>query len=217
MSPWPPHCFYMKSLGKDMLLYFDNPLLALNKSAGMLTQPNETTAPSLESFGKAWVKNHFKKPGDVFLEALHRLDKPVSGVVLFARTSKALSRLNGFIREGLFHKEYLAIVQGEFQEAFQEEGVLEHYLRHDAFCARLASAKSAGAKKCLLKYCVLNYVNGHTLLKISLITGRYHQIRAQLAAVGYPILGDTKYGCSHFSGPLCLHHRSLSFPHPISQ
>lgn len=180
----------------------------------MLTQPNESDDPSLESLGKAWLKEHFQKPGNVFLAAVHRLDRPVSGLVLFARTSKALSRLNSSLRTHHFHKEYLALAEGGF---LNKEGVLEHELEKKNFCSVVAEKKSQGTKKCLLKYHALQSIGGCTLLKISLLTGRYHQIRAQLAAAGHPVLGDRKYGSSSSSEHLFLHHAFLSFPHPITQ
>jgi 23S rRNA pseudouridine1911/1915/1917 synthase len=195
------------------ILYCDNHLLVCNKPAGMLTQPNHTDAPSVEEYGKGWVKERFQKSGAIFLHALHRLDRPVSGIVLFARTSKALSRLNTSIREGTFQKEYQALVEGRVKE---EEGLLEHHLQRDPFCSRVVQKESVHAKKCLLKYHMIKGFDRYTLLKISLITGRYHQIRAQLSAVGHPILGDQKYGSLYPSPHLFLHHGSLRFPHPVT-
>jgi 23S rRNA pseudouridine1911/1915/1917 synthase len=195
------------------ILYCDNHLLACNKPAGMLTQPNHTDDPSLEEWGKEWVKGHFQKSGAIFLHTLHRLDRPVSGIVVFARTSKALSRLNCSIRGGSFQKEYRALVEGSVKE---EQGLLEHYLQRDPFCSRAVPKESVHAKKCLLEYHVIKELNGYTLLKISLITGRYHQIRAQLSAVGHPILGDQKYGSHSHSPHLFLHHASLRLPHPTT-
>lgn len=192
------------------VIYIDNHLLVLNKPAGLLTQPNESEEPSLETLGKAWLKERFQKPGNVFLAAVHRLDRPASGLVLFARTSKALSRLNDSLRSHQFQKEYLALAEGIFLE---NEGTLEHQLEKGAFIARV----SREGKNCLLHYQVLQPMEGCTLLKISLHTGRYHQIRAQLAAEGHPILGDRKYGSTIPSEHLLLHHAALSFPHPITQ
>lgn len=197
----------------DDILYYDNHLLVANKAAGMLTQPNESSDVSLEALCKAWIKDHFQKPGNVFLQAVHRLDRPVSGIVVFARTSKALSRLNLSMRESRFQKEYIAWVEGIFKE---KEGELEHYLLHEEHFAKIVSKECLASKKCLLKYCVQGEMDRCSLLKISLLTGRYHQIRAQLAAIGHPILGDQKYGSSLSCPNLFLHHFSCLFPHPIT-
>ncbi len=195
------------------VLYVDNHLLALQKPAGLLCQPNDTPDPSLEAQGKAWVKKHFKKPGNVFLHAVHRLDRPVSGVVLFARTDKALSRLNASMRAGHFHKLYWALIEGSLPE---DEGVLEHHLVKEEFSARLATAKDQDAKKCLLKYKIIKKKSRFSVVEIDLLTGRYHQIRAQFAAMGHPIVGDSKYGSTASPKTLFLHHLSLEFPHPVT-
>lgn len=196
------------------VIFYDNHLLVLNKPAGMLTQPNESSAPSLEAYGKAWLKNRFNKPGNVFCGAVHRIDRPVSGLVLFARTSKALSRLQAAQREGLFQKRYLAIIEGEIEHDEQE---LEHYLFHDDFHARVVDSQVPGAKRSLLKYRALKKADGYTLLSILLETGRYHQIRAQFSASGYPIVGDRKYGSQASFDTIALHHYQLQAPHPITQ
>ena len=163
------------------------------------------------------MKEEYAKAGNVFLHAIHRIDRPVSGIVLFARTSKALSRLNNSLRDQLFQKEYLAVVEGEMSHT---KGELEHYLERGEFATTVVTKETPGAKKCLLKYRVLKKKKGYSLLRISLLTGRYHQIRAQLSAFGYPILGDRKYGSkapiTHPPTPLFLHHSALSFPHPIT-
>ena len=195
------------------ILYVDNHLLALQKPAGLLCQPNDTPDPSLEAQGKAWVKEHFKKPGNVFLHAVHRLDRPVSGIVLFARTDKALSRLNAAMRAGHFHKLYWALIEGSMP---QDSGVLEHDLVKEEFAARLATIHDRDAKKCLLKYKTIRNFSRFSLLEIELLTGRYHQIRAQLAAMGNPLVGDGKYGSTASSKILFLHHLSLEFPHPVT-
>ncbi|NGX62365.1 MAG: Ribosomal large subunit pseudouridine synthase C [Chlamydiae bacterium] len=195
------------------VLFYDNHLLVLDKPAGILTQPDGSSTPSLEEEGKQWIKEKFARPGNVFLEAAHRLDKPVSGIVLFARTSKALSRLNASQREKKWKKEYLAWVSGSLEK---KEGTLTHYLVHGSFRAHLSHPEDPGAKKCLLSYRVTEEEKGRSLIHIELQTGRYHQIRAQLAAIGHPILGDLKYGGIDFPR-LALHHFRLSFPHPTTQ
>jgi len=189
------------------ILYCDNHLLVLNKPAGLLTQPNQTSADSLEAFGKRYLKERFNKPGNVFLEAVHRLDRPVSGVVLFARTSKALSRLHDSQRNGLFQKHYLAIAEGDL-----DNGELIDHLKHD----ERRAAIDPNGKLCHLKYRALKNMSDYTLLKISLKTGRYHQIRAQFANRGHPLLGDRKYGSNSSFDTLFLHHLSLQIPHPIT-
>lgn len=190
------------------ILFCDNHLLVVNKPAGLLSQPDASDSPSIEELAKAYLKERFQKPGNVFLEAVHRLDRPVSGILVFARTSKALSRLNQAQREGVFQKEYLALVEG----LLADEGELVDHLRHDA---HLAVADPAG-KECRLTYSVIEKRGDCTLLRVKLKTGRYHQIRAQFALRGHPVVGDRKYGSSTLSDLLFLHHNRLSFPHPIS-
>jgi len=198
------------------IIYLDNHLLAAEKPGGLLTQPSGTAADSLEAQAKNFLKQKFAKPGAVFLEAVHRLDKPVSGMVLFARTSKALSRLNQSSREGKFSKIYRARVEGRMPAA---AAVLEDWLVHDDFQARVVSPDMAGAKLCRLKYTLLTEDNNSSVLEIALETGRYHQIRAQLAHLGNPILGDGRYGARQLWSPntIALQHYCLTFRHPISQ
>jgi 23S rRNA pseudouridine1911/1915/1917 synthase len=195
------------------ILFVDQHLIALAKPSGILCQPNDTEDPSLEAQAKAWIKKKFEKPGNVFLHAIHRLDRPVSGVVLFALRDKALSRLNAASREGLFSKKYFALIEGAFLE---EEGILEHDLVKEEFLARPARKGETHSKKCLLKYKTVKKFPSKTLLEIELLTGRYHQIRAQLSATGHPIWGDRKYGSSAPTEFFFLHHASLEFPHPMS-
>lgn len=197
-------------------LFEDNHLLVLNKPPGLLTQPSGTDQESLEGQAKAWLKEIYKKPGNVFLHAVHRLDKPVSGVVLFSKTSKALARLNLSMRAKETKKIYWAWVEGLL---FPLQGTLEHNLMHDEFQARVVSSSHPEGKHARLIYRVLDQQKGQTLLEIELETGRYHQIRAQLAAVGHPIWGDVRYGSRKVYRPeaIALHHRCLQLPHPISQ
>jgi len=198
------------------ILFLDNHLLAAEKPGGLLTQPSGTSDDSLEAQAKDFLQRRFCKPGAVFLQAVHRLDRPVAGIVLFARTSKALSRLNQSSRQGDFRKIYLARVEGRPP---QSSAVLEDWLVHDDFRARAAAAGSAGARLCRLQYTVLAESRGSSLLEVILETGRYHQIRAQLARLGNPILGDTRYGARQGWLPdaIALQHYRLSFRHPVSQ
>lgn len=189
------------------IIYCDNHLLVLNKPAGLLTQPNQTASDSLEAFGKCYLKERFNKPGNVFLEAVHRLDRPVSGIVLFARTSKALSRLNEAQRQGHFLKEYLALAEGNLSS-----GEWIDYLRHDSNRA----VADPNGKRCRLTFNSLQQKDRCTLVKIVLETGRYHQIRAQFALRGHPLVGDKKYGSSISTEMLFLHHCTLGFSHPVT-
>jgi len=198
------------------LIYSDNHLLVVLKPAGMLTQKDHTSDLSLEEWTAHWVKKTYQKEGNVFLHTVHRLDKPVSGIVLFARSSKALSRLNMYLREKQFKKIYHAYVEGRPKE---EKGTLEHYLVHDDHRASIVSSSNPRAKLARLHYEMLSFKEGKSLLKIDLETGRYHQIRSQLAFIGCPVLGDKKYGSkiSYEENAIALHHSSLMFTHPVTK
>lgn len=199
------------------IIYVDNHLLCLDKPAGLLTQPSGTERDSLEAQGKAWLKEEFHKPGAVFLEAVHRIDAPVCGIVLFARTSKALSRLNESVRNGACSKDYRALVSGVPRV---QSATLEDWLLHDEHCARIVPKGTAGAHSATLRYEVLEIRgNGTSLLAVHLETGRYHQIRAQLAHAGYPIVGDSKYGSRlpYQAGCIALQHYCLKAPHPVTK
>lgn len=198
------------------VLYVDNHVLLVNKPAGLATQPIPTSDESLELLCKEWIKEQYQKPGNVFLHAIHRLDKPVSGIVLFARTSKALSRLNESMRSHEMQKVYLALVEGHLKDP---EARLEHYLVHGDHYAHLATEKTPDAKRASLKYIVKEERNDCSLLEITLETGRYHQIRAQMAAIGHPVVGDSKYGSvkPYAKQGITLCHARFSFPHPISK
>lgn len=196
-------------------LFEDNHLLVLNKPAGLLTQPSGTDQDSLEQQAKAWLKETYHKPGNVFLEAVHRLDKPVSGIVVFGKTSKALTRLNAAMRAKQTRKLYWAWVEGAPPK---DTDALHHFMLHDDFHARIVPATHPEAKAARLTYRVLQRHAQRTLVEIELETGRYHQIRLQLAAIGCPIWGDRKYGSTQFyeAEAIALHHRSLQMPHPTS-
>ncbi len=193
------------------VLYEDNHLLALNKPAGLATQSSEHNDRNLEDEAKAYVKKASNKPGNVFLHPIHRLDKPTSGIVLFAKTSKALSRLQEMMRQHKIKKTYIALASGKVEP---KEGTLTHNLTHDDFKARV----SKDGKPSTLHYKVLSYENENTFLEIALETGRYHQIRAQFAAIGHPLLGDTKYGSRvpFHQDLIALQAQKLIFPHPVT-
>lgn len=203
----------MKLSDNAEVIFCDNHLLVANKPGGLLTQPDASGQPSLEDIAKTWVKHEFKKPGNVFLHAIHRLDKPVSGLVLFARTSKALSRLNEQSRNHEIQRVYLAEVEGILP---MKEGRLDHYLIHGEHEALVVKQTTPGAKHARLQYQVIRFLPHSTIVSIELETGRYHQIRAQFGAIGHPIKGDTRYGAKHNATIIHLHCHKLAFKHPVT-
>lgn len=196
------------------VLYEDNHMMVVNKPAGMATQDAPGEEESLEAQVKAWIKEKYHKPGAVYLHAIHRLDKPVSGIVVFAKTSKALSRLNEEIRLKKTKKQYVAMIEGIPKK---NEATLQHYLFHGEHKALLSDAKKGQLAK--LTYRILKKNRDQSLVSILLDTGRYHQIRAQFSIEGHPILGDKKYGSTvSFHGKaIALHHYQFSIAHPISK
>jgi len=199
------------------ILYEDNHIIAVNKPAGLLSQPTEQENDSLEIRVKAWIKEKYHKPGNVFVGVIHRLDKPVSGIVLFAKTSKALSRLNDSIRSHKMQKVYMALVEGI---PAKKAGTLTHFLKQGDHCSILSNAQDPEAKQAILHYETLKEFQSSALLQVILETGRYHQIRCQCAAMGHPILGDIRYGAKQRISnrdAIALHHAKLTFPHPITQ
>lgn len=196
------------------IVYSDNHVLIASKPAGWLTQPDQSKGPSLEGFAKEWVKSQYGKPGDVFLHAVHRLDKPVSGLVLFARTSKALSRLNEESREQKIERIYWAEVEGILTH---KEAKLKHYLIHGDHRALIGKPGDKEAKLAVLNYLVEQFSAHSTFVSIDLETGRYHQIRAQFSAIGHPIVGDKRYGSKAGSSEMIhLHSWQLFFQHPVT-
>jgi 23S rRNA pseudouridine1911/1915/1917 synthase len=176
------------------VFYLDNHLLVLYKPAGLLVQSDETGDISLLELGKEWIKRRFDKPGQVFLGMVHRLDRPVAGVILFAKTSKAAARLSEQFRSGVTRKEYLAIVEGRPKDPSAR---LVHFLeRGDNRSTQVASEPARGRQEARLRYSILDTSETRSLLAIELETGRRHQIRAQLASIGHPIVGDIRYGAS---------------------
>ena len=204
----------MKSLDNVEILFSDNHLLVAEKPAGLLTQPDPSGADSLELFAKAWVKQEYKKEGGVFLHCIHRLDRPVSGLVLFARTSKSLSRLNEQSRAQEIQRIYIAEVEGVLA---QKMGQLDHYLIHGDRRALVGRKEDKDAKHARLTYEVLHYMPHSTLVRIELETGRYHQIRAQFSASGHPVTHDKKYGSKTGDGAtIRLHCAQIALKHPVT-
>lgn len=206
----------MEAEGSVKILFQDNHILIISKPSGLATQPSEYHKDSLEDRAKTWLKENFAKKGNVFLHALHRLDTPVSGAVLFAKTDKALSRLNQSMREKKHKKIYLAVVAGIPDD---EKMTLTHHHSHHRFMAKVTDKPHEGSKEAVLTYELMNIYKDMSLIKVELDTGRYHQIRAQLSAIGHPIIGDEKYGSKKplDGGKIALHHYRLTFEHPITK
>lgn len=204
-------------LSEKSILYSDNHIIIVNKAAGEIVQGDKTGDSTLGDAVKAYIKEKCNKPGEVFLGVVHRLDRPVSGVVVFARTSKALSRLNEMFRTGKVHKTYHAIVCASPREP---EAVLTHWLtRNERQNKAYAHVREVpGAKKAVLDYKLIGQSERYSLLEVNLHTGRHHQIRCQLAAMHCVIKGDLKYGAprSNPDGSICLHARHIEFEHPVS-
>lgn len=201
------------------VLYEDNHIIAVNKTCNEIVQGDKTGDTPLSEMVKAYIKEKYHKPGEVFLGVTHRLDRPTSGVVLFARTSKALTRLNAmFQSHEQIRKTYWAIVQGapKVLEARLENWLTRNEQLNKSFIAK-PGAKDA--KQAILYYKTLVKGDHYTLLEVNLETGRHHQIRCQLAAIGCPIKGDLKYGAkrSNPDGGICLHARQIEFVHPVSK
>ena len=200
------------------VLYEDNHIIAVNKTCSEIVQGDKTGDVPLSETVKAYIKDKYNKPGEVFLGVTHRLDRPTSGVVLFARTSKALTRLNEMFKSHeQIRKTYWAIVQGKPKMV---EARLENYLIRNEKQNKSYIAKQGAkdAKLAILTYKTLTVGDHYSLLEINLETGRHHQIRCQLAAIGCPVKGDLKYGAkrSNPDGGICLHARQIAFEHPVS-
>lgn len=200
------------------ILYEDNHIIAVNKRASEIVQADKTGDHTLADEVKAYIKEKYNKPGDVFLGVVHRLDRPVSGVVLFARTSKALARLNQMFVDKTIKKTYWAITQNRPP---QVEDELHHYMskNEEKNRALVSVSPRTGYKEAILTYRLLSSTQNLNLLEVELKTGRHHQIRAQLSRIGCPIRGDLKYGAkrSNEDGGINLHSRSIEFIHPVSK
>ena len=200
----------------DRIIFIDNHLIAVTKPAGLLTQPDRNINESLIDQTRQWIKEKYNKPNNIFLGLVHRLDRNVSGVVLFARTSKAASRLSKQFREGIPKKYYKAIVLGKLEK---EHDTLVHYLRKEKTLKTTIFPREAPtAKRSELSYEVIYSLEKKSLIEVSLSTGRFHQIRAQMAFIGHPIIGDVKYGAPESlpNQEIALHAHKLVFKHPIS-
>ena len=200
------------------VIYEDNHLIAVNKPAGWLVQGDETGDQPLSDWVKKYIKVRYGKPGAVYLGVIHRIDRPVSGVVIFARTSKALERMNRLFQERKIKKTYLAVVEERPKEL---EGRLIHYLEKDSSRNRVHVYKQqkGKSKKSELTYKLIAGLGDHHLLEVNPITGRSHQIRGQLARIGCSIRGDVKYGANrkNYGGFIHLHCKEMSFIHPVKK
>lgn len=200
------------------VIYEDNHIIIVSKRSGEIVQGDKTGDEPLSDTVKEWIKVKYNKPGNVFLGVVHRLDRPVSGLVVFAKTSKALSRLNEMFRVGDVHKTYWAIVG---KRPAQEEATLTHWIvRNEKQNKSYAYDKEVkNSKKAQLHYRVIGASDRYTLVEVHLMTGRHHQIRCQLAKIGCPIKGDLKYGAprSNPDGSISLLSRFVEFIHPVSK
>lgn len=208
-----------RSTSKNLqVVYEDNHLIVINKRAGDIVQGDKTGDAPLSEIVKEFLKNKYNKTGNVYLGVVHRLDRPTSGIVVFAKTSKALPRLNKLFSEGKTKKTYWAVVD---KTPKAKEAILTHWLVRNAKQNKsYAHGKEVpNSKKAILHYTVKKQLENYALLEIDLKTGRHHQIRAQLSAMGSIIKGDLKYGASRSNkdGGIHLHSRSITFEHPVKK
>lgn len=208
----------LRNFSESQILYEDNHLLVINKKVGQLVQGDKTGDESLLELIKDFIKKRDQKPGNVFLGLVHRIDRPTSGLVIYAKTSKALSRLTQMVKNREIEKTYWAVVAKELIPQSQR---LVHYLKKNQKTNKATVFPKAtdGAKESVLKYELIKTLDRYQLLEVDLETGRHHQIRAQLAKIGVPIKGDLKYGSprSNPDGGISLHARKLHFIHPVTK
>ena len=204
------------------VVYEDNHIIIVYKESGEIVQGDKTGDTPLSETVKQYIKEKYQKPGAVFLGVVHRLDRPVSGLVVFARTSKALTRLNKMFRDGEVHKTYWAIVDsGKCQVKSEDFATAEHWLvRNEKQNKSYAyDHEVPRSKKAMLRYRMIGHSDRYSLVEVQLLTGRHHQIRCQLAAIGCPIKGDLKYGArrSNPDGSISLLSHRVEFVHPVSK
>lgn len=200
------------------VIYEDNHIIVVNKRAGEIVQGDKTGDKPLSEMVKEYLKEKYCKPGNVFCGVVHRIDRPAQGLVIFAKTSKALTRLNDMLRKGDIKKTYRTVVEGKRDV---KEATLENYLKNDGRINKtfVTDAKDPNGQKSILKYKVLGEGERYSLLEVNLLTGRKHQIRCQLSSSGTPIKGDLKYHAkrSNPDGGICLLAYHLEFIHPVSK
>jgi 23S rRNA pseudouridine1911/1915/1917 synthase len=200
------------------ILHEDNHIIIVNKRAGDITQGDRTGDTPLSEVVKQYIKDKYDKPNNVYLGVVHRLDRPTSGIIIFAKTSKALERLNKMLREKQIHKTYWAVVKNK---PSKDQDTLINYLKKNPKNNKSTAYKTENedTKKAILHYNILKKLDNYSLLEIDLETGRHHQIRAQLASIGFPVKGDLKYGFnrSNKDGSIHLHARKIVFTHPVTK
>lgn len=200
------------------VLYEDNHIIIINKPSGALVQGDKTGDKPISDDVKEYIKAKYNKPGEVFLGVIHRLDRPVSGIVIFARTSKALERMNALFKDKNIQKTYWAVTQ---KSPHPIQGTIQTYTIKDSvkLKAKVFTKEVEGSKLCVLDYKVITESDRYFLLEVLPHTGRYHQIRSQLSHIGCPIKGDIKYGYprTNVNGSIHLHARKIDFIHPVSK
>ncbi|WP_299059776.1 RluA family pseudouridine synthase [uncultured Polaribacter sp.] len=209
----------MHSTKKNLqILFEDNHIIIVNKRAGDITQGDKTGDKPLSDVVKDYIKDKYNKPGNVYLGVVHRLDRPTSGIIIFAKTSKSLERLNKMLRDKTINKTYWAVVKNHPKK---EKDTLINFLKKNPKNNKSTaySKEIEGSKKAILHYKVIKKLDNYCLIEIDLETGRHHQIRTQLSTIGSPIKGDLKYGFdrSNKDGSIHLHARKINFIHPVSK
>ena len=208
----------LSNIDNLIVLYEDNHIIAVNKRVGDIVQGDKTGDNPLSEIVKSFLKKKYKKPNNVFLGVVHRIDRPTSGVVIFAKTSKSLKRLNNMIRISEIEKFYWAITKNKPEK---RNDTLVHWLKKNPKNNKSTHFKkeTENSKKSILHYKIIKELKNYYLLEVILETGRHHQIRTQLSAIGCPIKGDLKYGYerSNKDGGICLHAKKICFSHPVTK